>query len=161
MQMIGTGIPQSESNASPWLDPSSSADSLGTPTDEDNRQRYLMGEYTIILQLVRVLPFGRLSKHLVDRAVDACNHIQDIRGAIYDFKLRTDSLEVGSKKYEALLEVGLNYMIRYFYLVTFANYLVERDEKKTSGVIFPSFSAWLSERREITNIIQHSNQELN
>ena len=128
--------------------------------DENEHQRYLQGEYKIILQLISALPHGKISKMLVDRAIDACSHIQDIRGAIYDYKLRLESLEAGSKKFETLFRIGVNYLVRYFYLITFADYLLERNAVSVRTTTpFPLFSAWLAERREISNFIHGNFQD--
>lgn len=136
-------------------------------SDEQERQRYLQGEFKVILQLVGVLPFGKISKMLVDRSIDICSHIQDIRGAIYDFKLRLESLEIGTKRFESMFKIGANYLIRYFFLITFTNYLLERNaEALKNGVTalpqgaFPSFSDWLADRREI-NFIQDNVMDFN
>ena len=131
--------------------------------DEDNRERYLQGEYKIILQLIAVLQYGKLSKKLTDKAIDICEHLQNLRSAIYDYKLRVDAAEPGSRKHQSLSSVGLNYLIRYFYLIVFADYLLEeaveikkgQDEMARPQV---SFSLWLENRREITNIGRKSNQ---
>jgi hypothetical protein len=85
------------------------------------------------------------------------SHIQDIRGAIYDFKLRVESAESGTKKHEMLREVGLNYLVRYFFLITFANYYMEKRADSTGQV--SSFSAWWSNRRELTNLVHRQNQD--
>ncbi|KAJ3046238.1 hypothetical protein HDV00_000050 [Rhizophlyctis rosea] len=182
-------------------------------TEESVRARYLDGEYKVILQLIAVLAHGKLSKRLTDRAIDACDHIQNLRSAIFDYRLRTEALEPGSRKRAVLEEVGLNYLVRYFYLIVFADYLLEvwagwkggpgrprrmgsrieldnsgNDGKgeeevdltkevekaegagesaitaasvaaeKMGGMV--SFSAWLSERREILSIIRKGNQTL-
>ncbi|KAI9328029.1 inositol hexakisphosphate-domain-containing protein [Zopfochytrium polystomum] len=115
-----------------------------TLTDDDRlRQRYLAGEYKIILQLIAVLVNGRLAKSLTDLAIDHCEHLQNLRKAIYDYKLRVEAAEVGSKKWHSIREVGLNYLIRYFYLIVFADYLLEeycvprpaRDDDLTAAEI--------------------------
>ena len=157
MRLIRTTTLQSNPQ-SPMNEESDSNDSVDQ--EENERKRYMRGEYKIILQQLRVLPHGKLSKVYVDRAIDTCSHIQDIRGAIYDFKLRAESLEHGTKKHEATLEVGLNYLIRYFFLVTFADYLLESQHTVGVDGEFPSFTSWLTDRREITNIIRKSNQDL-
>jgi hypothetical protein len=132
--------------------------------EEDDIKRYQNGEFKIILQLLSVLQYGKLSKKLTDKALDACEHLQNLRVAIYDYKLRIEALEVGTRKHEALLAVGLNYLIRYFYLITFADYLVEvmsmigLDEIKEKK--WPKFSAWLKERQEVLNLVHPSNQSL-
>ncbi|KAJ3027080.1 hypothetical protein HK097_006242, partial [Rhizophlyctis rosea] len=56
-------------------------------TEESIRARYLDGEYKVILQLIAALAHGKLSKRLTDRAIDACHHMQNLRSAIYDYKL--------------------------------------------------------------------------
>jgi hypothetical protein len=145
--------------------------------DEDEAhqasERYTNGEYTIILQLVSALTYGKLAKRLTDHAINECDHMQNLRKAIYDYKLRLDALEVGSQKYRATREVGLNYLVRYFYLIVFANYLLEEmvsqddnssddgDQNTHEETILDdeakkivTFSQWLKGRREITNIIK-------
>jgi hypothetical protein len=136
-------------------------------------ERYTNGEYTIILQLVSALTYGKLAKRLTDHAINECDHMQNLRKAIYDYKLRLDALEVGSQKYRATREVGLNYLVRYFYLIVFANYLLEEmvsqddnssddgDQNTHEETILDdeakkivTFSQWLKGRREITNIIK-------
>ncbi|KAJ3086244.1 hypothetical protein HK102_013370 [Quaeritorhiza haematococci] len=148
-----------------------------TPTanEEDTRARYVNGEYKIILQLISVLQYGKLSKRLTDKAIDLCDHMQNLRVAVYDFKMRVEALEPGTRKHKALCEVGLNYLVRYFYLITFADYLLEettslgrQNNSEEEGVFDFSedvkpritFSQWLHERREIGNIIRKSNQSL-
>jgi len=142
--------------------------------DEDEAhqatERYKNGEYKIILQLVSALTYGKLAKRLTDHAVNECDHMQNLRKAIYDYKLRLDALEVGSQKYYAIREVGLNYLVRYFYLIVFANYLLEEmvshedgwssDHVEEETILddeakkIITFSKWLKGRREITNIIK-------
>ncbi|KAJ3280819.1 hypothetical protein HK104_000390 [Borealophlyctis nickersoniae] len=179
-------------------------------SDDQIRARYLAGEYKVILQLMAVLGHGKLSKRLTDRAIDACDHIQNLRSAVYDYRIRTQALDPSSRKYAVLYEVGCNYLVRYFYLIVFADYLLEvwagwkggpgrpqhvgstehlfESEKKPESVDLAkevekaegqgasaitaagaaaekmggmvTFSAWLSERREILNIIRKGNQSL-
>jgi hypothetical protein len=121
-------------------------------------QHLLNGEFRIILQLIAVLQFGKQAKHLTDLAIDACAHVQNLRSVIYDYKLRVDACEVGSRKHTSILGVAINYLVRYFYLIVFADYLLEnrggvgeRRNRETRPVV--KFSAWLEERREIKNIV--------
>ena len=72
--------------------------SASTTDDDRLRHRYLGGEYKIILHLIGALENGRLSKSLTDRAIDCCDQVQNLRKAIYDYKLRVEALEPGSKK---------------------------------------------------------------
>ncbi|KAJ3117238.1 hypothetical protein HDU96_007497 [Phlyctochytrium bullatum] len=172
--------------------PPASASSLPTPitpsasaaVDEDHRmrERYLAGEYKLVLQLLGVLENGRLAKKLTDKAVDLCDHMQNLRSAIYDYKLRVEALEVGSRKYTLLKEVAINYLVRYVYLIIFADFLLEERsgaaflsgnntftnlDSPTPGsdmvpqtIVARKFSEWLDERREIQNICKKTNQTL-
>ncbi|TPX31687.1 hypothetical protein SmJEL517_g05062 [Synchytrium microbalum] len=88
-------------------------------------KRYQNGEYKMVLQLIGVLAYGKLSKRLTDKALDACDHIQNLRVAILDYKLRVEALDPKSPKYAQLRDVGLNYLVRYFFLLCFADYLLE------------------------------------
>ncbi|EST07320.1 hypothetical protein PSEUBRA_003137 [Kalmanozyma brasiliensis GHG001] len=117
--------------------PSSTSDagdgdeSFGQPKDNlDNREGdlWLQGEWRTILQLVGVLSHGKLAKKLTDRAIDRMEAVQNLRKAIYDSKLRADNAEPGTKKHTHLTTVFTNYLQRYGYLITFANYLLEKSE---------------------------------
>ena len=133
--------------------------------EDDPRKRYMAGEWKVILQLVAVLQYGKLAKKLTDKAIDMCEHLQNLRVAISDYKLRIDALEMGTKKHDVLFEIGCNYLVRYFYLIAFADYLLEvwpRSGRKglvsEEGLQEPRkqmFSEWLSDRREIVNLIRH------
>ncbi|KAG2207019.1 hypothetical protein INT47_008488 [Mucor saturninus] len=133
------------------------------------KESYEKGEFKIILQLVSMLTFGKLAKRLTDKAIDMCDHMQNLRKAIYDYKLRLDAMEdQGSKQYRATKLAALNYLIRYFYLIVFANYLLEelvtvppeRIHRENSIVQdgtmdkVPTFKSWVNSRREITNILK-------
>ena len=133
--------------------------------DEGDQERFKKGEFRIILQLLSVLQYGKLSKKLTDKAIDMCEHLQNLRSAIYDYKLRIEAADPHSKKHEQLKEVGLNYLVRYFYLITFADYLLEtlsfRDNLDSElNIPITPFSEWLRDRNEIKNILRISNQSL-
>ncbi|KAI9192964.1 inositol hexakisphosphate-domain-containing protein [Polychytrium aggregatum] len=151
--------------------------------EADNRTRYQKGEYRVILQLIQVLQYGKLAKKVTDQAIDTCEHLQNLRIAIFDYKLRVEAIEVGTKKHSSLMSVALNYLIRYFYLIVFADYLLEemsthqwgsawrrriRSHKEPTAPehehrpLQPKkmFSEWLKDRREIANIVSQANQSL-
>lgn len=129
----------------------------------EERERYQNGEYRVILQLVSVLSYGKRAKRLTDRAINMCDHMQNLRKAIYDYKLRLEAVpDHGSKKWKSIHEVAMNYLVRYFYLIVFANYLLEEmgsikgDQDETSfkeAKKLTTFKQWLKGRREIVNII--------
>ena len=99
-----------------------------------------------------------------DAAIDACDHLQNLRSAIYDYKLRRAVYNEADKAYAHLTAIGTNYLVRYFYLIVFACYLMEmRHTAKTQAApqtqeatvkMAEPFSLWLSHRREIQNLLQ-------
>lgn len=151
----------------------------------EERERYENGEYKIVLQLVSVLTYGKLAKRLTDQAINMCDHMQNLRKAVFDYKLRLDAIEDhNSKKYKSTRQVALNYLVRYFYLIVFANYLLEEmgnlsmaSSMETASAVSSStpdmevqesqdsivdedarkmttFNEWLKGRREIINILK-------
>ncbi|KAL5486072.1 hypothetical protein ACEPAI_7116 [Sanghuangporus weigelae] len=129
-------------------------DSLDGPSEEE---AYLQGEYKTILQLVGVLSHGKTAKTLTDRAIDLMQDVQNLRKAIYDYKLKIEALPKGSDKQKKLMNLGVNYLCVYGALIVFANYLIELKElaaqKEAGSVEVPTFPEWLKERREITTIL--------
>ncbi|TFK46087.1 hypothetical protein OE88DRAFT_1668241 [Heliocybe sulcata] len=123
-------------------------DALDGPSEEE---AYLQGEYKIILQLVGVLSHGKVAKRLTDSAIDLMQDVQNLRKAIYDYKLKVQASDKGSPKWRKLFNLGVNYLYRYGMLIVFANYLIESREKTGSGLTFP---AWLREHREITKLLE-------
>ncbi|KAI0342721.1 hypothetical protein BDW22DRAFT_1357208 [Trametopsis cervina] len=122
-------------------------DSMDGPSEEE---AYLQGEYKTILQLVGVLSHGKLAKRLTDQAIDLMQDVQNLRKAIYDYKLKVDASEKGSAKQKKLFSMGINYLYRYGTLIVFANYLIEMQERRGDG---PTFPDWLHEHREITALL--------
>ncbi|KAI0685965.1 inositol hexakisphosphate-domain-containing protein [Cytidiella melzeri] len=122
-------------------------DSMDGPSEEE---AYLQGEYKTILQLVGVLSHGKLAKRLTDKAIDLMQDVQNLRKAVYDYKLKVDACDKGSAKQKKLLNLGINYLYRYGTLIVFANYLIEMQEREESEQTFPD---WLHEHREITALL--------
>ncbi|OBZ72108.1 Paladin [Grifola frondosa] len=122
-------------------------DSIDGPSEEE---AFLQGEYKTILQLVGVLSHGKMAKRLTDRSIDLMQDVQNLRKAIYDYKLKVNACEKGSAKQRKLMDIGVNYLYRYGTLIVFANYLIEMKEGKGEEV---AFTAWLQERREITRLL--------
>ncbi|EGO24423.1 hypothetical protein SERLADRAFT_438035 [Serpula lacrymans var. lacrymans S7.9] len=122
-------------------------DTIDGPSEEE---AYLQGEYKTILQLVGVLSHGKVAKRLTDRAIDLMQDVQNLRKAIYDYKLKVEACEKGSVKQRKLMSVAVNYLYRYGTLIVFANYLIEtrQGEGKES-----SFPIWLQEHREIAKLL--------
>ncbi|KIJ66912.1 hypothetical protein HYDPIDRAFT_180575 [Hydnomerulius pinastri MD-312] len=126
-----------------------SYDSIDGPSEEE---AYLQGEYKTILQLVGVLSHGKIAKRLTDRAIDLMQDVQNLRKAIYDYKLKVETCEKGSAKHRKLMSVAVNYLYRYGTLIVFCNYLIEMRELSGKGQEKP-FSSWLREHREIAKLL--------
>ncbi|KAF8917222.1 inositol hexakisphosphate-domain-containing protein [Mucidula mucida] len=133
---------------SEWLqdETAESYDPIDGPSEDE---AYLqVGEYKTILQLVGVLSHGKVAKRLADRAIDLMQDVQNLRKAIYDYKLKVDACEKGTAKEIKLRNLAVNYLyvFRYGTLIVFANYLIDKTDE--------TFSQWLTEHREIMNILR-------
>jgi len=124
-------------------------DSMDGPSEEEV---YLSGEYKTILQLVGVLSHGKIAKRLTDHAIDLMQDVQNLRRAIYDYKLKVDACEKGSIKERKLRNITVNYLYRYGTLIVFANYLIEMRERRDDPEV--TFPEWLLEHREITKLLE-------
>ncbi|KAH8826577.1 inositol hexakisphosphate-domain-containing protein [Flagelloscypha sp. PMI_526] len=118
----------------------------------DEALAYQQGEYKTILQLVGVLSHGKVAKELADQAIDLMQDVQNLRKAVYDYKLKTESLQPGSSKEKKMRSVAVNYLYRYGALIVFANYLIEVRRSLTSREEM-QFPKWLKEHREITMLL--------
>lgn len=121
---------------------------------EEAGEKYLQGDYKIIQQLCQLIENGQRAKRLADFCIDSCAHLQNLREAIYDHKVRLiSSSTLTADQVHEIETRGLHYLLRYFYLIVFAEYLLEELKKKT-GKFDKTFLNWLAERREITNLTQ-------
>ncbi|KAF8825263.1 hypothetical protein HHX47_DHR7000589 [Lentinula edodes] len=130
-------------------------DSMDGPSEEE---AYRQGEYKTILQLVGVLSNGKVAKRLTDHAIDLMQDVQNLRKAVYDFKVMAEAHEPGMKKEKHLRNVAVNYLYRYGTLIVFANYLIEMRQKLgpeitaghfTSKVLLEAGSSYLSTRASL------------
>jgi protein-tyrosine phosphatase len=126
-------------------------DSKGSISAEATEEEYLNGQYKAIIRLTRLIPQGILVKAEVDSVLDFCSHMQNLRTAIYNLKL---GIPPGGGSKDMKFHRAVNYLIRYFYLIAFNAYLVEM---RRDGTTSTTFVAWMSERSEITNILNDLN----
>ncbi|KAI8829287.1 inositol hexakisphosphate-domain-containing protein [Chytriomyces cf. hyalinus JEL632] len=126
----------------------------GIKEKESNEERYNNGEFKLILHVMGALEHGRIAKKMTDRAIDKCEQLQNLRIAVNDYKMRVEALENGSAKWTAMRSVALNYLMRYFYLIVFSEYLIEEMCEVSEWPAKPkqTFSNWLNDRREIQSI---------
>ncbi|WWD04103.1 hypothetical protein V865_002168 [Kwoniella europaea PYCC6329] len=132
------------------LDYSDDESDHGEPIHETTQ--YLNGEYKTILQLVTVMSHGKEAKKITDHAINLMEGVQNLRKAVYDFKLQVDAAEPGSAKYKSQFTRAINYLYRYGALIVLANFLLETKEK---GIPLKEtdFPAWFDQHREIRSIL--------
>ncbi|WWC73457.1 uncharacterized protein I206_107427 [Kwoniella pini CBS 10737] len=133
-----------------YLDYSDGESDDQEPILETNQ--YLKGEYKTILQLVTVMSHGKEAKKITDHAINLMEGVQNLRKAVYDFKLQVDAAEPGSAKHKAQTTRAINYLYRYGALIVLANFLLEAKEK---GIPLKDtdFPAWFDQHREIGSIL--------
>ena len=119
--------------------------------------KYLQGDYKLIQQLSHLLDRGQQAKQLADECIDACAHMQNLREAIYDHKVRLTTANLTPEQFHETESRGLHYLLRYFYLIAFAEYLLEEMAPGNTGQLEQTFLRWLAERREITNLTLKAN----
>ena len=128
----------------------------GNGGEEDEVKRYLAGEYRIIILLSQLLPRGKASKQIADEAINLCSHLQNLRESIYSYKQKLLNpsvclgLDAEERRYVELQ--GKNYLLRYFYLICFSEYFSGTCKENNNQV--HGFEEWLSERREIGNLVK-------
>ncbi|WVR08265.1 hypothetical protein IAU60_005312 [Kwoniella sp. DSM 27419] len=114
--------------------------------------QFLNGEYKTILQLVTVMSHGKEAKRITDHAINVMEGVQNLRKAVYDFKLQVDAAEPGSAKHKAQFTRAINYLYRYGALIVLANFLLETKEQ---GIPLNNadFPGWFEQHREIKSVL--------
>lgn len=133
------------------------ADESNVNVLQSSSAKYLNGEYKLIQQLCQLLDQGQRAKKLADTCINDCAHLQNLREAIYDYKVRLTSLNTPEQIKETESR-GLHYLLRYFYLIVFAEYLIENlNPAAGQRKLDKTFLSWIAERREITNLTLKGN----
>ncbi|KCV69402.1 hypothetical protein H696_03833 [Fonticula alba] len=126
----GLGLEASESDLLSSTE--SRLDSMVISQAERDR-RFQAGEYLVVMDLVRLLYGGKTAKRLTDQAIDSFSHVQNLRTAIHrlieGYERLKSSPGAGHKRAEIheAEHVTVNYLHRYFLLITFNSYLLERE----------------------------------
>jgi protein-tyrosine phosphatase len=118
-------------------------------------QNLLEGNYKLIQKLMRVLENANENKSHVDFVIDNCSQMQNLRTAIYEFKLKGESNP-------RELERSMFYLERYFLLIVFNEFLIEQMKKKEAlkeDFKWELFSEWLNEREEILGLLSNFDLE--
>ncbi|XP_073150432.1 uncharacterized protein [Henckelia pumila] len=112
------------------------------------------GEYAVIRSLIRVLEGGVEGKRQVDKVIDKCASMQNLREAIAGYRnsiLHQDD----EMKREASLSFFVEYLERYYFLICFAVYLhTEREALHPSSPGRCSFSMWMRARPELYSVLR-------
>ncbi|KAK2649886.1 hypothetical protein Ddye_017375 [Dipteronia dyeriana] len=121
------------------------------PNSEEAIRR---GEYAVIRSLIRVLEGGVEGKRQVDKVIDKCSSMQNLREAIATY--RSSILRQSDEmKREASLSFFMEYLERYYFLICFAVYIhSERDALRSSSFGHSSFADWMKARPELYSIIR-------
>ncbi|KAJ4847728.1 hypothetical protein Tsubulata_006902 [Turnera subulata] len=128
---------------------SDETDSL--PNSEEAIRR---GEYSVIRSLTRVLEGGVEGKRQVDKVIDKCASMQNLREAIATYR-NSILRQPDEKKREASLSFFVEYLERYYFLICFAVYIhSERDALRSSSFGHSSFADWMRARPELYSIIR-------
>ncbi|CAN1855732.1 PALD1 [Linum perenne] len=150
LNRIGSsGIPRS--NSVGRVSDSGSAANDNVLNSEEAIRR---GEYGVIRSLTRVLEGGVEGKRQVDKVIDKCASMQNLREAIATY--RSSILrQPDEMKREASLSFFVEYLERYYFLICFAVYIhSERDALRSSSFGHSSFADWMKARPELYSIIR-------
>ncbi|KAF7154830.1 hypothetical protein RHSIM_Rhsim01G0001400 [Rhododendron simsii] len=143
------GIPRTNSIGKVSNSGSSIADNL--PNSEEAIRR---GEYVVIRSLIRVLEGGVEGKRQVDKVIDKCASMQNLREAIATYR-NSIMRQPDEMKREASLSFFVEYLERYYFLICFAVYLhTERAALHARSPDQSSFADWMKARPELYSIIR-------
>ncbi|XP_010523868.1 PREDICTED: paladin-like isoform X2 [Tarenaya hassleriana] len=124
---------------------------VSLPSSEEAIRR---GEYAVIRSLIRVLEGGVEGKRQVDKVIDKCASMQNLREAIATY--RSSILrQPDEKKREAALSFFVEYLERYYFLICFAVYLHSEGSFLQSALLgHVSFAEWMRARPELYSILR-------
>ncbi|KAL8144431.1 hypothetical protein V2J09_017463 [Rumex salicifolius] len=112
------------------------------------------GEYAVIRSLVRVLEGGAEGKKQVDKVIDKCSSMQNLREAIATYR-NSILRQPDEMKRETALSFFVEYLERYYFLICFAVYIhTERTSVHAISSSENSFANWMKARPELYSIIR-------
>ncbi|KAK8341064.1 hypothetical protein V6Z12_A08G140900 [Gossypium hirsutum] len=120
----------------------------------NSKEAIRRGEYTVIRSLIRVLEGGVEGKRQVDKVIDKCASMQNLREAIATYR-NSILRQPDEMKREASLSFFMEYLERYYFLICFAVYIhSERAALHSSSSNHTSFADWMKARPELYSIIR-------
>ncbi|KAI0255159.1 inositol hexakisphosphate-domain-containing protein [Lactifluus subvellereus] len=111
----------------------------------DDLRRAHMGNYAIILSLLGCLDDGLKAKKLVDKVIDSCDHVVNLREDILVHRIKYSLSSLDESSRDVLLKRAGKALEKYFFTIAFASF-VEAQQNFSQ-----TFSAWLKARTEIYN----------
>ncbi|XP_078171859.1 metal ion-binding protein isoform X2 [Carex rostrata] len=150
MNRIGTsGIPRTSSIGQVFATANYVPDN--TPDSEEAIRR---GEYSVIRSLARVLEGGVECKRQVDKVIDKCDSMQNLREAIATYR-NSILRQPDEMKRAASLSFFVEYLERYYFLICFAIYIhTESSALRSASSCKSSFSDWMKARPELYSILR-------
>jgi hypothetical protein len=110
----------------------------------DNLKNAILGNFQIINNMTSVLEEGGKDKFVLDRIIDQCDNLINIREEILMLRVR-HSITGDLRQ----LEKALGFLERYLLLLLFCSYTGEIGKPPLSFSV--SFSSWIKSRPEIVN----------
>lgn len=110
---------------------------------DDKAKRLKHGWYKVVGKLVRLLVKGRELKMELDRVIDECAALQNLRTAIYENVVHGEGAL--DRKRDFFMHRARDYLQRYCFLLVINSYLRKRQNK--------IFSQWLSDQPEIVHLL--------
>ncbi|WIA11258.1 hypothetical protein OEZ85_011384 [Tetradesmus obliquus] len=131
------------------------------PAKRMRRTHSDLGEYRGIMSVARLLPGGLEVKGAVDAAIDRCSAIgnlrEDIKACKHNASAPGQSSDDPGSMAWAARQLGVHYLKRYFLLIAFRCYLVQRQRAEQLGRTAPDFTKWVEDRRELGHLMHHLN----
>ncbi|XP_078444624.1 metal ion-binding protein isoform X2 [Wolffia australiana] len=146
-----SGIPRTSSIGKIFSGGAAAAAGDNIPDSEEAIRR---GEYAVIRSLIRVLEGGVEGKKQVDKVIDRCASMQNLREAIAGYR-NSILRQPDEMKRAASLSFFVEYLERYYFLICFAVYIhTERAALRTAGSDQVSFADWMRARPELYSILR-------
>ncbi|KAG1872156.1 inositol hexakisphosphate-domain-containing protein [Suillus subluteus] len=113
---------------------------MAQPTLLENLRKAHQGNYGVILSLLGCLDHGLQAKRLVDRVIDACDHVTNLREDVFTHRVKYSltTADNDESKREDLLFKARSALEKYFFMITFASYVDSVDDFEMT------FSDWLN-----------------
>ncbi|KAG1804399.1 inositol hexakisphosphate-domain-containing protein [Suillus subaureus] len=103
---------------------------MAQPTLLENLRKAHQGNYGVILSLLGCLDHGLQAKRLVDRVIDACDHVTNLREDVFTYRVKYSltTADNDESKREDLLSKARSALEKYFFMITFASYVDSVDD---------------------------------